>query len=240
MGSNKELFKESGWWDKKPKISLDKAFKDDSDAGIINCSDIKKKPIPRPLELKKTEEKSINLLAVHLQEIQQARREHIAIWSVESGRTLEWYETRDEYKNNHSKCEYCDEYSDLLECHDITPYRFLTVDQTHNRDFLKQKNFVLLCHEHHHNVAHLGDPDWRKSDPGIREICEQKKRERHAKTQEDQKRWREEHKEELERLREEAERNAKNWEDIRSYVKNMPGNKRFVEKMILPGNKRRP
>ena len=76
MDSNKELFRESGWWDKKSKISLDKAFKDDSDAGIINCSDIKKKPLSSPPNFKKPEEEktkeNVNILELHIQYRNQA------------------------------------------------------------------------------------------------------------------------------------------------------------------------
>lgn len=220
--------------DKKFGISIDPAFKEDSDPVTINCSDIKKNPLPQLTEFKetkekKTKEKSTNWLEVSLQDIEQTQREYIAAICAESGRTQEWAETSYEYKINHYSCEYCGETSDI-EGHDILPYSRLTEGQRRNRDFLKQ-NIISLCHEHHHNVAHLGDPDWIKFDPRIREICElhlrsqrledeQKKQESHAKVQEEQENY------------------ANHTENLRSIVKEMSGNKLIVEKMI-PDNKRR-
>lgn len=94
-------------------------------------------------------------------------------------RTDAWYDVWYDFKNTHHKCEYCGRSSDT-EAHDILPYRQLTEDQTHDREFLEQ-NFILLCHEHHHSVAHLGDPYCIEFDPKIKEICAQKKRERDKK-----------------------------------------------------------
>jgi hypothetical protein len=162
-----------------------------------------------------------------LQEIKINERAFIAARCAESRRTQEWVETSLDYKKDHYKCEYCGEVSDILESHDILPYRCLTEVQRHDRDFLK-RNLILLCHEHHHIVAHLGDPDWLKFDPRIREICERK-------TEEEMKCWWEENKEKLERLQKEKECYAKRMDDLRSYVKKLPGNKVIVEKM-MPDN----
>jgi hypothetical protein len=164
--------------DKKFTISLDNAFKDDNEAITINCSDIKQKPSSKP-SLRKTRneikrKKSLtNVLDLFQQQWEQSRREYIAALCGESGRTQEWVETSLEYKSDHFKCEMCGETSNI-EAHDILPYHQLTEGQRHNKNFLKQ-NLISLCHDHHQNVAHLGDPDWIKFDPRIREICEEYK-----------------------------------------------------------------
>jgi hypothetical protein len=184
-------------WDRNFRINLDPAFKEDSDPAAINCADIKKKPIPQPIEIeknnekntnKKKNEKPINWLEVFIQKFEQSQREYIAAICAESGRTQEWAETSGEYKRDHyDGCAYCGEYSNI-ECHDIEPYHRLTEDQRHDRDFLMQ-NFILLCHNCHQNVAHMGDQEWIKFDPKIREICEREKQERYAKELEEQERY---------------------------------------------------
>ena len=215
-------------YDKKFSIRLDQAFKEDSHPAAINCADIKKKPTPQ-ISIKKNKENNDNLISPR--ELMVSKEEYIASIREKSRspRTDEWYDICYEHKNTHYKCEYCGEASAIIEAHDILPYSRLTKGQMHDRGFLKQ-NLISLCHEHHHNVAHLGDPDCFEFEPRIREICEQKK-------QEDRKRWEEENKEELELWREEREREEKRLEELRSYVKKLPRSI-SVEKM-MPCNKRK-
>ena len=94
---------------------------------------------------------------------------------MESGRTQEWAETSQEYKDDHYECEMCGEAE--IEAHDILPYHLLTEIQRHDRDFLKQ-NFISLCYKHHHIVAHRGDPLCIKFNPRIREIAERRLRQK--------------------------------------------------------------
>jgi hypothetical protein len=210
-------------YDKKFSIRLDQAFKEDSHPAAINCSDIKKKPTPQ-ISIKKNKENNDNLISPR--ELMVSKEEYIASIREKSRspRTDEWYDICYEHKNTHYKCEYCGEASAIIEAHDILPYSRLTKGQMHDRGFLKQ-NLISLCHEHHHNVAHLGDPHWIKFEPRIKEMCEQEKQKRHlemrnAETQEQMQ----------ERLRK-AQEYKEHRENLRSIVKNMPGNKIFVEKM---------
>jgi hypothetical protein len=237
MDPDEELFREvpTAGGKKWDNTSPDPAFKKDSKDAAINCSDIKKKPVPQPTEFKTIKEKKteegVDLLEQQILEYDQRWREHYAAKCAKSERkrTQEWVDISWEYKKDNPECEYCGETSDI-ESHDILPYYLLTEDQRHDRGFLKQ-NLISLCIEHHHNVAHLGDSYFSEFEPRIREICEQKK-------QEDRKRWAEENKEELELWREKRERDAKRLEELRSYVKKLPGNKISVEKM-LPDDKRK-
>ena len=70
--------------DKKFSISLDNAFKDNSNGVAINCSDIKKKPSSKPLEFEKTRDEvrenfnEIDLFEVFDRERKQNRQKHIA------------------------------------------------------------------------------------------------------------------------------------------------------------------
>lgn len=156
--------------DNEFNISIDPAYKGYSDPPAINCSDIKRKSTPQLREFEKDKETSIDEFDVFQQQGEQILQKIIADICEESGRTQEWVETSYEYKSKHYKCEYCGEASNI-ECHDVLPYHRLNEGQRHDRDFLKQ-NLISLCHEHHHNVAHLSDPYWIKFDPRIREICE--------------------------------------------------------------------
>jgi hypothetical protein len=158
------------------KPRLDPAFKDDSNVVVIDCSDIKKKSSSRTSDFKETGDEDVIRFSLveELEKIEKAEREFIATRSMESGRTLEWVEISLEHKRDHYRCEYCGKRSDL-HVHDILPYRHLTEDQTHDRDFLKQ-NLIMLCKDHHYGVAHLGDPYCLKFDPKIRDTCEQHSR----------------------------------------------------------------
>jgi hypothetical protein len=234
MSSDKGFFRESSAaglkkWGEKFTISLDPAFEEDSDQAIINCPDNEKKPHPCPQNSQRTNEgktiENVNFELILLECNQEGQKAY-ASKCAKSGRTEEWIETSWEYKGDHSECEYCGEIPDKIESHDILPYSRLNEDQRHDRNFLKQ-NLISLCHEHHHNVAHLGDPDWIKFEPGIREICDRERQKRHVIM-----------KEYLKRCREETERDLKRTEDLRSYVRNMPGNKLVVDKMISDKKRR--
>lgn len=96
--------------------------------------------------------------------------EYIPEWGAP--RSSHWYSVRQQFVEDHPRCEACGTTGNL-NVHHVKPFH------EHPELELEPSNLITLCREHHFRVGHDPDgpwkpkrPNWKASNPLVREHCE--------------------------------------------------------------------